>query len=371
VPSIVFYISGHGFGHSIRQIAVINALLAAGSSSPRIVVRTNAAPWLFDRTVRGPIAIEQGETDSGVVQIDGLRLDEEATIVQARAFYDGFKRRVQRETALLREHDAHLVIADAPPLACAAADAAGVPSVVCANFTWDWIYREYIGGSEATPLLTTIRHAYSRAKAAWRMPLHGGFESIARIVDIPFVARHARTDLAREEIRRQLGLPPDRPLALVSFGGYGLRDLPLHHLDCTGTWDIVITASAQAPAGLPRDIHHLLEDRMYASGLRYEDLVKAVDVVVTKPGYGIVSDCVANGAAMLYTSRGRFAEYDVMIREMPGFLRCRFIERDAFEAGRWKDALEGLAALPSPPERPRTDGAEVVARMILDAVSAP
>ena len=30
-PSVVFYISGHGFGHAIRQIAVINALHAAGA----------------------------------------------------------------------------------------------------------------------------------------------------------------------------------------------------------------------------------------------------------------------------------------------------------------------------------------------------
>ena len=36
-----------------------------------------------------------------------------------------------------------------------------------------------------------------------------------------------------------------------------------------------------------------------------------------------VSDCIANGTALLYTSRGRFAEYDVLIREMPRYLRCR------------------------------------------------
>ena len=31
---------------------------------------------------------------------------------------------------------------------------------------------------------------------------------------------------------------------------------------------------------------------------------------MTKPGYGIISECVANGTAILYTSRGRFAEYE-------------------------------------------------------------
>jgi L-arabinokinase len=110
---------------------------------------------------------------------------------------------------------------------------------------------------------------------------------------------------------------------------------------------------------------------MYDAGLRYEDLVGAVDVVITKPGYGILSDCVANGAAMLYTPRGRFPEYEVMLCEMPRLLRCWCLESDAFADGRWNDALRQLAALPAPPEQPRIDGAEVVAAMIAVRVSAP
>ena len=62
-------------------------------------------------------------------------------------------------------------------------------------------------------------------------------------------------------------------------------------------------------------------------GVRYEDLVAAADVVVTKPGYGIVSECIANGAALLYTSRGHFVEHDVFVSEMPRVLRCRFIDQ--------------------------------------------
>ena len=54
--------------------------------------------------------------------------------------------------------------------------------------------------------------------------------------------------------------------------------------------------------------------RLYAHGLRYEDVVGAVDVVITKPGYGIISECVANDTALLYTSRGHFVEYDVLVR---------------------------------------------------------
>jgi L-arabinokinase len=88
-------------------------------------------------------------------------------------------------------------------------------------------------------------------------------------------------------------------------------------------------------------------------------------VVISKPGYGIVSECIANQTAMLYTSRGRFIEYDVFVAEMPRFLRCRFIPQDDLLAGRWTDAISSLLAQPDPPERARVDGAEVAAALIL------
>ena len=66
--------------------------------------------------------------------------------------------------------------------------------------------------------------------------------------------------------------------------------------------------------------------------LRYEDLVATAEAVVTKPGYGIVSECVANGTPLLYTSRGRFIEYDMFVTEMPRVLTCRFMPQDDLRA---------------------------------------
>jgi L-arabinokinase len=368
-PTVVFYVSGHGFGHAVRQITIINALRDAVPQA-RVMIRTTAPSWLFDRTIRGPFELLPGETDTGVVQIDSLHLDERETIVRARAFQRRFAALVPREAALLRSLDASFVVVDAAPLGCAAAAAANVPSVVCANFTWDWIYRGYGEQPGVAELTASIGASYALASAAWRMPVHGGFETVREIIDIPLVARHGRAPGHRDSFRTQFGLPPDRPLALVSFGGYGVRQLPLERLDCLDDWDIVVSSAGEEAAPLPKGVHHVREDVMYASGLRYEDLVGTVDVVITKPGYGILSDCIANGAAMLYTPRGRFAEYDVMVAEMPGMLRCHRLELDAFEDGRWSAGLRELSGVAAPP-LPRTDGAAVVAAMIADRLSAP
>jgi len=93
--------------------------------------------------------------------------------------------------------------------------------------------------------------------------------------------------------------------------------------------------------------------------------VAAADVVVSKPGYGIVSECAANDTALLYTSRGSFAEYDVMLAEMPRLLRCRYLAPEDLLAGDWQEAIEALLAQPRPAGRPRVDGASVAAAIIL------
>lgn len=351
MAGVAFYVSGHGFGHASRQIEIINAF-ARRRPDEGILVRTAVPRWLLDRTITVPFVLDDRPCDTGVVQIDSLRLDAAASIARARDFHATFDARAAVDAALLRARGVRLVIADAPPLGCAAAAHAGIPSIVVSNFTWDWIYGEYREHLDSAPeLIAAIQGAYGLAEAAWRLPMHGGFESFRRIRDVPFVARHATH--APAETRARLGLPPDARLVLPSFGGYGLAGIDLASLDLDPSWHVVTVPDAA----------------ISGAGLRYEDLVRAADVVLSKPGYGIISECIANGTALVYTSRGRFAEYEVLVREMPRYLRCGFIDNDALLAGRWRAALDAAVSAPPPPERPRTDGADVIADMIASRLS--
>jgi hypothetical protein len=285
------------------------------------------------------------EADTGITQIDSLTIDEDDTVRRAAAFYARFDAHVEREAAILRAANADLVIGDVPPLAFAAAARAGVRSVAVGNFTWDWIYSIYPAFARAAAhVLPTIRQAYAMATCALRLPLHGGFEAMRAVThDIPFIARQSRRD--RSETRQALGLDGERPIVLASFGAYG-ADLPVDRL-------------------LQSDRFALIDPRRDPPpGFVYQDLVAAADLVVSKPGYGIVSECVANQSALLYTSRGRFVEYDLFVAEMPRVLRCRYISQEDLLAGRWADAVDALLAQPEPPETARIDGAAVAARLM-------
>ena len=55
-----------------------------------------------------------------------------------------------------------------------------------------------------------------------------------------------------------------------------------------------------------------------------------------------------------------------MLAEMPRLLRCRHISQEDLLSGNWPDAVEALLAQEEPPERPRVDGAPIVAAAVLE-----
>jgi L-arabinokinase len=214
-------------------------------------------------------------------------------------------------------------------------------------------------------VLTTIAEAYSHATLALRLPFAGGFETMRTIREVPLVARHS--DRSRVEIRRLLDLDHGRPVVLASFGGHGTA-LQFDRIAEANDVTLVVTdyeATSPSQAGNDGRLRRFTGSMLDEADLRYEDLVAAADVVVSKPGYGIVSECIANQTALLYTSRGVFAENDVLIGGMKPVVRSRFIGQDDLRNGLWEPSVRALLAEPEPAVHMPTDGAGVVASMIL------
>ena len=153
-----------------------------------------------------------------------------------------------------------------------------------------------------------------------------------------------------------------------------LFDLPWPDVARSGRFALIVTDHELADSlatGLQPHVYRFRRDDLTARGIRYEDLVAVSDVVVAKAGYGIVSECIANGASLLYTSRGRFVEHDMFVAEMPRVLRCRYVDQDDLREGRWADAIDALLEQPRPPDRLAANGAEIAAAAILRATGDP
>jgi len=358
---LAYYITSHGFGHAVRSFEIIRSLRRK-APGVRIVLVSDLPEFLLEQ-VRDPgVFFRRKKADLGLVQLDSLRFDLEATFLSVREMYQNRGVLVDEELEFLEKTGVRLLVSDVGFLPLVAAARAGIPAVAVGNFTWHWIYESYAREDPRwAPLVEWVGGCYRRCSLFLRLPMHGEDPEWSEgVEDVPLVARRAR--LSPNEVRKILGCPPDRKLYLIAFGALDLSPEAQRRLE-------------ERKEALFLYRHPLRFD--FANGrsvdsceqLSYADLVGAVDAVVTKPGYGIVSDCLAHGTPMIYTDRGFFIEYEVLVREIRRHLTWAYLSSDDLVAGNWSPALEAIRKSPRKVPSIRDDGADVCARRILSLLN--
>jgi L-arabinokinase len=299
--------------------------------------------------------------DIGVAQHDGLELDVDETRRRWLAFAREFDARAEVEARLLVDHGVDALLGDIPPLAFAAAARAGIPGMALTNFGWDWIYAAW---PDFDSIIAQVQAGYRQADRLFRLPLHSpaadAFPAFATIDDVPLIARRAARP--RHEVRADLGLSDNARVVLLSFGGFNARGLDVRAL---GEWTDYVFVLTPPLSLTARDVPpnaRVLTDQP----ADYVSLLHACDAVVTKPGYGIVADALANRIAMLYTDRGPFREYDVLAQALPTIAHARYAPREDVLAGRLGPHLDALFEAPARWPEQRIDGASIVAQRLLD-----
>ena len=360
MSSILYYITGHGFGHAVRAQQVVRSLTAIRPSL-RIYIRTTAPEWIFHNSSRA-VRYSHQAIDAGLVQADSLHMDLAETLAACRAIYASPQQLIDQELAFLKAKEIDLVIGDTPPLAFEIAAQAAVPSVAIANFTWDVIYRAYLATHpEFAPLLDSMTQCYGKATVALTLPYPCDTAMFPRQQPIPWITRTSA--LTKEQARKAFALPPQATIVLMSFGGLGLERLPWEQLAQQQDYLYVTTSIAREQEG------NLLT--LPASHTHYVDLLRAVDAIVTKPGYGIVADVLAHRVPILYTDRGDFAEYPRLVAALSDSATAEFIPQAELLAGNLLPYLRRL--LSKPPNWPIVDlhGAQVAAETILAILDTP
>jgi hypothetical protein len=288
-----------------------------------------------------------------------LTIDLAETARRLAAFESGWEAAVREEAAWLGSSGARAVLADIPALPFEAAHRAGVPAIGLANFSWDWIYRH---GARSEPRLRESAErcaaAYAKAELLLRLPFAGDLRAFPRIEDVPLVVRQPR--VPRAESRKRLELDP-RPAVLLSFGGIGLPGFRPETLSDAVGYQFLLT---EGEGTWPAHVRRLDEAGWARLGLGYPDLVGAADVVVTKPGYGIVTDAIGAGTRLVYTDRGDFPEYPILVLGMKAFLPVSYVSNEDVREGRLEAPLRDVLGQPWPAP-PARDGAERAAERIL------
>jgi L-arabinokinase len=352
-------VSGHGFGHSAREVEILRRL----PPSVPLVVKTTAPEWFWREEVARDFELVPEAYDVGCLQTNSLDVDAAATLEAWHAVDARNRARADAEADDLRARGARVVVTDVASFPLTVASRLGIPGLCVANFTWADIYAGLVPVEPGfVPVVAQLEREYAAATLLLDAALSLPMRYFPRRRSMGLVARPGTP--RRNTLLHFLGLdedkPPRRRIALVYAGNWGLP-LLWERLEAFADWHFVsVAAAAPVPVRnltlIPRDL------------LRHADLVASVDLVISKPGYGLVGECLSAGTPLLYCPRPEFAEYaalDAALRRWPGGLP---IETADFLAADWGRHLErvpsreasGAAAAP---------GAETAASEILAAAT--
>jgi hypothetical protein len=331
---IAFFVSPHGFGHAARAAAVAEALAAVRPElHPHFF--TTVPRWFFDESLGSEFSYHHCDCDVGLVQTTPLVEDLAATTARLEASPWSSPAAVDDVAEQLGGLGCALVVADISPFGLRAAAGAGLPSVLVANFTWDWIYERLPEAPEA--LVSLGREmADDFAAAGLRIDAEPCCVPTPGAVAVAPVARAPR--LPRAAVRSELEIPDHAPLVLASMGGIRFRYGRLEHLAdaADGTW-VVVPGGAESLRRRGRLVLLPFHSRHY-----HPDLVGAADVVVGKLGYSTVAEASRAGTAMAYVARPGFPESTVLAHFVERHLNARELDSGAFESGDWLPTVETL-----------------------------
>jgi L-arabinokinase len=344
---VVAYLTAHGYGHAVRCGCVL-AEIQRRHPTATITIASGHDPALLARLLPIRFKHRYVTLDAGAIDDSSWRVDAPATVNAVRRQHTLRRRLLREELPRLLADRPDIVLADVPALACRLARRAGVPSVAIANFTWDDTYAEVAraAGEDLDEEVGQLRADYATATLALQTPLGYNLCSFKRREFIPLIAR--RPSRPREMIRAELGIGPDQLMQLVALRGV---------IPTSGAGGDFTGIRTFALETVPLPYAELLPTIWNSS---FPDLVAAADVVLSKPGYGIVSECLAAGTPFLYLPRTGFLETAHLLAD--GRRDLALEELAPSEFGGPAHALKvRLLARSRPRFTPPTDGARVAA----------
>lgn len=255
----------------------------------------------------------------GILQRDSLELDLNETFKACSALHNQIPALINREVEFVKRHDICLILGDIPPIAFEIAARASIPSVAITNFTWNWIYRAYVETyPEFLSLIEEMERFYRKATLALTLPYPGKMDVFPKQESIPWIARVS--SLNKQQAKAKFKIPESAITILLSFGGLGLKRLPWRRLKQLRDFYFVATDETTQ-----RDGNLLI---LPDAQREYQDLVCGADVIVTKPGYGIVTDVISHQIPALYTERGEFPEYPLLVQALNDLATAEFVPQN-------------------------------------------
>jgi len=358
VPArLAYYISAHGYGHGVRSSDILRCFLTHHPDAVVTVVSDLPSDFLQNRLGRSRVRYRKAAFDVGMIQRDSIRVDVDATLAAALELCRRRPQRIEEEVEFLRRERIGLLVADIPAIPLEAAARAGLPRLAVGNFAWDWIYSPFVERNpEWAGVVAAFAEGYRHADLLLRLPFHEPMSAFPRHADLTLVAspgRHRRAELAAAT-----GCDPAKKWILLSFTSLDWADEALARVEQLTDYEFLTVRPLEWKR---RNLRAVSRETF-----PFSDVVASADAVISKPGFGLLSDCIVNRKPLLYAERTDFQEYPILVEAVETYLQNQHIPARLLYRGELAEYLDLLWRAPKPPGQIAHEGAEQAARRIAE-----
>ena len=331
VPHIVADISANGFGHLAQMAPILDCL--AGDREVRITLRTEVDPEICRQFLEIPFEFGPAPKDPNMRMRGPLDVDSEGLLADYKELFAEWDEVVSRDAQILKELCADIVLTNIAVVSVASARAANLPVAAICSLNWADVFATYCGTSGvAGCIYRQLIQTYDKATRFIQLSPHMEMDWLSHYCSVGPVARRGQD--IRNELER---LKPSPHYVIASMGGIpGMHDIiPLPKLD-----DVVWI--------VPSDWNDLRTDWLSRGKINipFIDLMRSADLLVTKAGYGSVTECAVNSTRMIYTERSDWCENTVLEKWIRDNCTAYKVDRNTMQLGNYGEKLEWLLKQP-------------------------
>lgn len=353
---IAYFITPHGFGHAARASAVMDAV---HNIDPSVTfdIFTTVPRWFFEDSVSGPFTYTEFPTDVGLIQKTPFSHDLKQTIETLDQFIPFDSARVGDAAALLKQRACRLVVCDIAPIGISIAAKAGIPSILIENFTWDWIYEDFIhADARIGRHVDFLRKIYR--SAAYHVQTFPVCHPLNVDMTTGPISREVR--MPRVRVREALGIPTENKIVLITTGGIQEKYRFLKNLFEQREIYFVVPGGSERP-----ERHDNLILLPHRSDFFHPDLVNVADVVIGKAGYSTIAEVYHAGVPFGYVPRSKFRETAELVVFIEKEIKGCHVGIEDFQTGKWLGKVPQLLDF-TRTQRHNGNGSHQVAAMITD-----
>jgi uncharacterized protein (TIGR00661 family) len=268
MKKILYYVTDNGLGHLTRTISIIREF----HNDVKFIIRHSNEKFIKNSLPNSIVL--SGKTDQGSILLnDKVSIDWKQTETIMNNWYKNYNQKLIIEKNNIEKLKPDLIISDITPIPFLPAKELDIPTIAISNFTWlDFLKKLSLTNSEF------LINSYESSSLAIQLPLSTPMEIFNNKKQVDMVSKFSTK--TRDKIRQELGLTNSDFMVFVNLPNF---------------YNILFPLQKNLKVFSTGATTNIEKTEFIEPWIEGQNLNLAADLVLSKCGYGMISECLTSG----------------------------------------------------------------------------